>query len=55
MRDVAVSFDRVERELGWKARTSVEEGIRELVEAVRSGLLVKAPNGGLVPVNASGD
>jgi len=55
MRDVAVSFDRIERELGWTARISVEEGIRELVEAVRSGLLVKAPNGGLLSVNASGD
>ncbi|MBM3312305.1 MAG: NAD-dependent epimerase/dehydratase family protein, partial [Candidatus Aminicenantes bacterium] len=55
MRDVAVSFDRVERELGWRAEISVEEGVRELVEAVRSGLLVKAPNGGVVPVNASGD
>lgn|GEM_PF-3480 len=55
MRDVAVSFDRIERELGWTARISVEEGIRELVEAVRSGLLVKAPNGGVLSVNASGD
>ncbi|MBM3295485.1 MAG: hypothetical protein FJY82_13325 [Candidatus Aminicenantes bacterium] len=55
MRDAAVSFDRIERELGWTARISVEEGIRELVEAVRTGLLVKAPNGGVLSFNAAGD
>ena len=55
MRDMAVSFDRIERELGWRAEIPVEEGIRELIDAVRSGLLAKTANGVVLPVNASGD
>jgi nucleoside-diphosphate-sugar epimerase len=39
MRDVKVSFDKIERVLGYKARIGVEEGIREMVEAIGSGLL----------------
>jgi nucleoside-diphosphate-sugar epimerase len=42
MRDVRVSFDRIERTLGWKARVSVPEGVREMVDLIRSGLLKKA-------------
>jgi len=41
MRDIRVAFDKVERVLGWKARISVEDGIRELVEAISSGFLKK--------------
>lgn len=41
MRDVRVSFDRIERELGWQARVTVPEGVREMVDLVRSGMLTK--------------
>jgi nucleoside-diphosphate-sugar epimerase len=41
MRDVRVSFDRIERTLGWKARVSVPEGVREMIDMVRSGMLKK--------------
>ena len=39
MRDIKVSFDKIERVLGFKARISVEEGIREMAGILRSGLL----------------
>jgi len=39
MRDVKVSFDKIERVLGFKARIGVEEGIREMARILRSGLL----------------
>jgi len=39
MRDVRVSFDRIERTLGWKARVTVPEGVRQMVELIRSGML----------------
>ena len=39
MRDLRVAFDKIERVLAWTARISVEDGIRELVEAVSSGFL----------------
>lgn len=39
MRDLRVAFDKIEKVLGWTARISVEDGIRELVEAVSSGFL----------------
>jgi nucleoside-diphosphate-sugar epimerase len=39
MRDIKVSFDKIERRIGFKARISVEEGIREMAEILRSGLL----------------
>jgi nucleoside-diphosphate-sugar epimerase len=41
MRDVRVRFDRIEHELGWKARVTVPEGVREMVDLVRSGMLKK--------------
>jgi len=53
MRDIKVSFDKIERRLGFKARISVEEGVREMVELLRSGLL---SDGGVTLKNAaSGD
>jgi nucleoside-diphosphate-sugar epimerase len=39
MRDIRVSFDRIERRLGFKAKVSIEDGIREMAEAIRSGQL----------------
>lgn len=39
MRDIAVSFEKIERELGFKAQFSVEDGVREVMHALRSGLI----------------
>ena len=39
MRDIRVSFDKIERVLGYKADVSVEEGINELAEAIQSRFL----------------
>jgi nucleoside-diphosphate-sugar epimerase len=45
MRDIKVSFDKIERQLGYKAEVSVEEGIRELCEALLSGYLYEPHSG----------
>lgn len=39
MRDVAVSAEKIGRVLGFRARRSLEEGIREVKEALESGLI----------------
>jgi nucleoside-diphosphate-sugar epimerase len=39
MRDIKVSFDKIERVLGYKAEVTVEEGIKELAEAIQSKFL----------------
>ncbi len=39
MRDITVSFDKVKRELGFATTLNVEDGIRELVYALKSGLI----------------
>jgi nucleoside-diphosphate-sugar epimerase len=39
MRDITVSFEKIERELGFKAIVTVEEGVREVVNALRLGLI----------------
>jgi nucleoside-diphosphate-sugar epimerase len=39
MRDIRVSFDKIERVMGFKAEVTVEEGIKELVWAIRSGII----------------
>jgi len=41
MRDIKVSFDKIERVLGYKAQITVEEGIREMAEVIQSGFLTK--------------
>jgi len=41
MRDIKVSFDKIERVLGYKAQITVEEGVKELAEAFQSGFLTK--------------
>jgi nucleoside-diphosphate-sugar epimerase len=45
-RDYRVCFDRVEEELGFKARLTVPEGIDEVIELLRSGL-VEDPYAGI--------
>jgi len=39
MRDIRVSFAKIERELGFKAAFNVEQGIQEIREALLSGLI----------------
>jgi nucleoside-diphosphate-sugar epimerase len=39
MRDIAVSFEKIERELGFKAALSVDNGIREVLNALRNQLI----------------
>lgn len=39
MRDITVSFDKVRRELGYKTTLTVDDGVREVVNALRSGLI----------------
>lgn len=43
MRDITVSFEKIRRELGFEARFTVEDGIREVLHALQSGLL-RDPN-----------
>jgi nucleoside-diphosphate-sugar epimerase len=38
-RDIAVSFEKIERELGFKANLTVDDGVREVVNALRLGLI----------------
>jgi hypothetical protein len=42
MRDVAVSCEKIERMLGFRARRSVEQGVVEVRDAIESGL-IRAP------------
>ena len=39
MRDISVSFEKIKRELGFETTLNVDDGIRELVFALKSGLI----------------
>jgi nucleoside-diphosphate-sugar epimerase len=39
MRDITVSFEKIRRELGYKTTLSVDDGVREVVNALRLGLI----------------
>lgn len=39
LRDLTVSFDKIQRELGFEAKRGVNEGVEELADALRSGLI----------------
>ncbi len=39
MRDITVSFEKIGGELGFKAELTVDDGVRELVHALRTGLI----------------
>ena len=39
MRDITVSFEKVRRDLGFETSLTVDDGIRELVHALKSGLI----------------
>lgn len=39
MRDITVSFDKIRRELGFETSLDVDDGIRELLHALKTGLI----------------
>ena len=39
MRDIAVSFDKIYQDLGFMARLTVDDGIREVLNALRQGVI----------------
>ncbi len=39
MRDITVSFEKIRRELGFRASLTVDDGIREVLNALRTGLI----------------
>jgi len=43
MRDISVSYDKIHRELGFNPESGVDEGVREVLGALRSGL-IREPN-----------
>ncbi len=43
MRDITVSFEKARRQLGFRARITVDEGVREVLHALRDGL-IQDPN-----------
>ena len=39
MRDITVAFGRIQRDLDFQAGLTVDDGIREVVHALRTGLI----------------
>jgi len=39
MRDITVSFERIKQELGFEARLDVDDGVREVLHALKTGLI----------------
>ena len=39
MRDITVSFDKIRRELGFETHFTAEDGVREVLHAIRTGLI----------------
>jgi len=39
MRDITVSYEKIQRELGFQTRCTPDDGIREVLHAIRSGLI----------------
>ncbi len=39
MRDITVSYEKIQRELGFQTRCTADDGIREVLHAVRTGLV----------------
>jgi nucleoside-diphosphate-sugar epimerase len=45
MRDISVSFEKVQRELDFQARLTVDDGVRQVLHALRSGLIQNPRDG----------
>ena len=39
MRDITVSFEHIRRELGFEAKLTVDDGVREIVHVLRDGII----------------
>lgn len=39
MRDISVSFNKIKQELGYEAQYTIEDGVREVLHALRSGMI----------------
>ena len=39
MRDITVSYEKIQRELGFQTRLTPDDGIREVLHAIRTGLI----------------
>jgi len=39
MRDITVSFEKIRRELGFETTLTVDDGVREVLHALKSGLI----------------
>ncbi|HLA07766.1 MAG TPA: NAD(P)-dependent oxidoreductase [Anaerolineales bacterium] len=39
MRDISVSFEKIKRELGFKTTLNVDDGVREILHALKTGLI----------------
>jgi nucleoside-diphosphate-sugar epimerase len=44
MRDISVSFEKIQRELGFSPRLNVDDGVREVLHALRTGLIREPHN-----------
>ena len=44
-RDISVSFEKIERELGFKATLTPDDGVREVLYAIKTGLIRKPQDG----------
>ncbi len=45
MRDITVSFEKIKRELGFEATLTPDDGVREVLYALKSGLIKKPQDG----------
>jgi nucleoside-diphosphate-sugar epimerase len=39
MRDISVSFEKIQRELGFQTKLTADDGVREVLHAIRTGLI----------------
>jgi nucleoside-diphosphate-sugar epimerase len=39
MRDITVSYEKIQRDLGFQTRLTPDDGIREVLHAIRTGLI----------------